>query len=48
METRSKILTMYYDEHLTIGEIASALKLEPKYVIRVIKESKEYSDDEAP
>jgi hypothetical protein len=36
MDIREEILLMYYDEYLTIGEIASALKQDPNYVYTVV------------
>lgn len=30
------ILSMYYDEYLTIGEIASALRQDPNYIYDVV------------
>lgn len=37
---RDLILSMYEDENLTIGEIASAYQLEPSYVYDVIYHSR--------
>ena len=35
---KQEIKQMYFWEHLTISEIASALKIDPKIVIRIIRE----------
>lgn len=39
MNLRDEILTMYYDEFLTVGEIAAALRQDPKIVVEVIRTS---------
>ena len=36
MDLRSEILAMYYDENLTIGEIAGALRQDPKYIYSIV------------
>lgn len=36
MTLQEEILTMYYDEFLTVGEIASALCQDPEYVYEVV------------
>lgn len=36
MDTRELIKQMHEDENLTVGEIASALKLNPQYVYEVL------------
>ena len=36
MALQEEILAMYYDEHLTIGEIAGALRQDPEYVYEVV------------
>ena len=36
MDTRELIRMMHEEENLTVGEIASALKLEPRYVYEVL------------
>ncbi len=33
---KEMILHMYYEEYLTIGEIASALKQDPHYIYTVV------------
>lgn len=38
LKLRQEIKQMYFWEHLTISEIASALKIDPKIVISVIRE----------
>ena len=38
LRIKEEIKQMYFWEHLTIGEIASALKIDPKIVIKVIRE----------
>lgn len=35
-----QILSMYYDENLTIGEIAGALRQSPNYVYSIIYNKK--------
>ena len=36
MGVNEQILTMFYDENLTIGEIAGALRQDPEYVYEVV------------
>lgn len=36
MSVVEEILTMFYDEYLTVGEIAGALHQDPSYVYSVI------------
>lgn len=36
MDVKQQILTMFYDEYLTIGEIAGALRQDPTYVYEVV------------
>ena len=36
MTLREKIRRMFYEENLTIGEIAGALRQDPKYVYEVV------------
>ena len=36
MSLNEQILTMFYDENLTIGEIAGALCQDPEYVYEVV------------
>lgn len=36
MKLREEILVMFYEEHLTIGEIARALCQDPHYVYEVV------------
>lgn len=36
MDVVTEILSMYYDENLTVKEIASALHQDPNYVYRIV------------
>ena len=36
MTLNETILAMYYSENLTIGEIAGALRQDPKYIYEVV------------
>ena len=36
MDLKEMILTMYYEEFLTIGEIAGALRQDPHYIYEVV------------
>lgn len=36
MTLKEEILRMYYEENLTIGEIAGALRQSPNYIYKVI------------
>ena len=36
MSLKEEILKMYYEENLTIGEIAGALRQDPNYVYNVV------------
>lgn len=41
MTLKEEILKMFYEEYLTIGEIAGALQQSPNYVYEVIYKTKE-------
>lgn len=43
MKLREEILVMFYEENLTIGEIAGALHQDPHYVYEVVYSLRQYS-----
>lgn len=44
MNLEEEILRMYYDEYLTIWEIAGALRQSPFYIYTIIKKGPNYEE----